>query len=465
MGIPPLAGVCTYEEAARLGLGVDETVDRLVRYAWIHKRALEAALYWLNPTPLWEVKEALSLHAYLDAQSASACRVRVSEMRNPPPRMDVPPDPVLEAFLKELLAAETTLEKLIGLYGVLKPALLTAYQEHFAAANPLVDYATRRILRQMSADLEDSLAWGRAALAALLTTPEAEAQAAAWTAHLTAYLQAAGGISGRDPAFAGELPPARAQTPYQPDYFPRRDERFVHQWNFVFPPHEVARMDGVPADEKTLALMCKRTLEMDVPEAMARIIMETEGQPWEYTVDMCRQLWDEARHAMMGSVYFEQLGVDWKGVIPLHPGFAIRLNTTLTPIEAHAVLYTIEQSLMPASTGKKYEWVTADEAHDPLAKLFQDYDWADEVLHVNIGRRWGLAASGLKREAFQTLGQHKAVESEQALQAYTDRAPQVNWWPDFVQMVLGKPSAAKEEQLSTSDPVYRRDAFAREDGR
>lgn len=465
MGIPSLAGVCSYAEAAHLGLEVDETVDRLVRYAWIHKRAMEAALYWLNPTPEWEVKEALSLHAYLDAQNASLCRVRVSEMRNPPPRMDVPPAPDLETFLNELLAAESTLEKLVGLYGVLKPALLAAYQAHYAAANPLVDYPTRRILRLMIVDLEDSLAWGSAALEALQTTPEARAQATAWAAHLSAYLQAAGGISGREPIPTRELPASRAQTPYQPDYFPRRDECFIHQWNFVFPPHEIARLDGVPADEKTLALMCKRTLEMDVPEAMARIIMEAGNQPWEYYVDMCRQLWDEARHAMMGSVYFEQLGIDWKGTIPLHPGFAIRLNTALSPIEAHAVLYTIEQSLMPATTGKKYEWVTAEEAHDPLAKLFQDYDWADEVLHVYIGRRWGLTASGLNREAFQTLGHHKAVESEQALAAYAARAPQVNWWPDFVQMVLGKPSAVQNEQFSTSDPVYRRDAFARQDNR
>ena len=26
--------------------------------------------------------------------------------------------------------------------------------------------------------------------------------------------------------------------------------------------------------------------------------------------------------------------------------------------------------------------------HDGLATYFQDYDWADEVLHAQIGRRW-----------------------------------------------------------------------------
>lgn len=454
--IPPLAGLCTYEAAARIGLDVDSTVARLVRYAWIAKRLMETALYWLNPTPEWEVKEALSLHSYLDAEHAALIRARVAEMRNPPPRLDVPPDAALDACLDEILAAEDTLEKIAGVYGVLRPALLAALREHYAAANPLVDHPTRRVLRLLILEQEDIVAWGEAALAALTDTPEAQARAGAWIAHVQAYLAAAGGVSGAEPLPEAALPPSRARRPFQPDFFPRRDERFTGQWNFVFPPHEVARTDGIPADEKTLALMCKRTLEMDVPEAMARIIAEAERQPWQYYVDMCRQLWDEARHAMMGAVYFERLGVDWRREIPLHPGFAIRLNTALSPLEAHAVLYTIEQSLMRATDGKKYEWRIAGEAADPLARLFQDYDWADEVLHVHTGRKWGVAAAGISREQFIALGQKCAVESEQVLAQYADRGEQVNWWPAFVRRVLGKESAMPTDTASTTDPVYRK---------
>ena len=40
--------------------------------------------------------------------------------------------------------------------------------------------------------------------------------------------------------------------------------------------------------------------EIDVPEMMASILAEAEEKPWEYYRDMTRQLWDEARHAMMG---------------------------------------------------------------------------------------------------------------------------------------------------------------------
>jgi hypothetical protein len=158
---------------------------------------------------------------------------------------------------------------------------------------------------------------------------------------------------------------------------------------------------------------------------------------------------------MMGSVYMENHGIDWKAEIPLHPGFAIRLNQHMTPLEAHAVLYTIEQSLMPATTGKRYEWKTADEAGDALAKLFQDYDWADEVLHAQIGRRWLMNALNMSREDVIKLGQQKAIESEHVLDEYADPEQQINWWPAFVRRVLGKESAMDQSKASTSDPVYR----------
>lgn len=189
---------------------------------------------------------------------------------------------------------------------------------------------------------------------------------------------------------------------------------------------------------------------------MAPMITEAKKQPWAYYVDMCRQLWDEARHAMMGTVYLEAQGIDWKADIPLHPGSSIRMNMHLSPIEAHAVLWTIEQSLMPAATGKRYEWETASQAGDPLAKLFQDYDWADEVLHAQIGRRWLVAALEMSREEVLQLGSQKAIESESALDQYADPAKQVNWWPGFVQSVLSQETKMDREKVHASDPVYHR---------
>ena len=135
--IPPLAGLATYEEAARVGYGVDENVDRLRRLNYVEGRLYEIAAAFLNPTPEWEVKGALSLHLYLDGEHSQALRERVAELRRPPLYLDEAPDDKLEALMEEAIRARNTVELLAGVFGVIRPALLaSAYEEHLATVNP-----------------------------------------------------------------------------------------------------------------------------------------------------------------------------------------------------------------------------------------------------------------------------------------------------------------------------------------
>ncbi|MDQ4079186.1 MAG: hypothetical protein M3125_00360, partial [Gemmatimonadota bacterium] len=246
LGIPELAGLATYGDAARMGFSVDENVRRLVRFHWVERRLMLTAIARLPATPEWEVKCALALHQWLDGGHANAIRTRITEMRNPVPRMDVPPDPALEAFLDEVIRAEDTVELLAGLYDVVHPALLTAYRAHVEHTNPLVDHPTARILRQAIADEEQMIAWGDRALEACTREAVHKARAASWIAHLRAYLDAAGGIAGDASVQRREpLPPPRAATPFAADMHPRRDARFHGQYNFHFPPHLVYTAPGV----------------------------------------------------------------------------------------------------------------------------------------------------------------------------------------------------------------------------
>ena len=80
----------------------------------------------------------------------------------------------------------------------------------------------------------------------------------------------------------------------------------------------------------------KRLREIDVPEMMASIITETAGKPWDYYVDMTRQLWDEARHAMMGEIGFVRAGIDRQKFVRVNFTWSLALNTQLKPIERHA---------------------------------------------------------------------------------------------------------------------------------
>src|SRR4028119_2331978 len=93
-------------------------------------------------------------------------------------------------------------------------------------------------------------------------------------------------------------------TPYVYDRIPQRDERFQDSYNMGVNAEAFLYDPNFKPQPKVLMMYYKRLREIDVPEMMASIITETKGQPWGYHRDMSRQLWDEARHAMMGEVGF-----------------------------------------------------------------------------------------------------------------------------------------------------------------
>src|SRR5688500_11440179 len=95
---------------------------------------------------------------------------------------------------------------------------------------------------------------------------------------------------------------------------------------------------------------------------------------------------------------------------------------------------------MPAETGKRFEYETAVAAGDDLSAHFHDYDWADEVLHAQIGRR-ALRREGISREDAIRRGEDIHVRTWAVLDAYRSREPQTYWWPDFVNEALGKETA------------------------
>jgi hypothetical protein len=146
---------------------------------------------------------------------------------------------------------------------------------------------------------------------------------------------------------------------------------------------------------------------------------------------MTRQLWDEARHAMMGEVGFVRAGIDWARLVRVNFTWSLALNTQLTPIERHAVLYFIEQGLMP-KTGKRFEWEVGLASGDPYSALIQDYDWADEVLHARIGRDWYVKQMGSAQRA-TAYGDRcwSQVMIDWASYRAKGLTQHANWWPEL----------------------------------
>jgi len=445
---PSLAGICSLQEAMKPGLSVEECVRRLKRYHYTFKRLHQIFTARITAEPLYELKMAFSLHAHLCAEHASALRRRVAEMREPPLGLDVVPDGDLEMFFDEILGAPTTAELTLGLYEKAIPELKRALNRHLEQTNRLADHPTVRLCRFALLEIEDLLKFGSQAIAAVVTADDRQ-RCASWLKLLDDCLVAAGGIAGTEKSvatlggfqLAGNAPekspyapkPSRQYSakPYEYDRVPKRDHRFPDPFNMAVNAEVFLYDKEFPPQPKTLMMFYKRLREIDVPEMMASIITETKEKPWEYYRDMTRQLWDEARHAMMGEVGFANLGIDWPSLVMINHTWSLALNTQLKPIERHAVLYFIEQGLMPKN-GKRFEWELGRSSKNPLSGLFQDYDWADEVLHAKIGRDWYLKDFSNAQEAVrygdQCWSRVLMNWENWRQQGLTQHR---NWWPDL----------------------------------
>ena len=426
-GLPTLAGLATIEDAAKPGLSVEACVARLKRYHYAFLRLHEIFTARITAEPIYELKTAFAHHAYLCTEHVAALRQRIGEMREPPLRLEEIPHEGLQIFFDEILAAPTTEALLLGIYEVALIHLDYALRSHLDFANPLADAPTIRLIRFARIEISDMIEFGMQCTKCLLDDA-AHLAIRPWIVMLHACLDSAGAIDG--PENAEKKLPARmySANPYVYDRIPKRDERFQDVWNQGVNAESFLYNAELPAKPKTLMMLYKRLREIDVPEMMASIITETKGKPWDYYRDMSRQLWDEARHAMMGEVGFVALGVDWTQA-RITVNWSHRLNTECTPIERHAVLYFIEQGLM-TKTGKRYEWEVGVESGIPLMATIQDYDWADEVLHAQLGRLWYIPVIGDWKTALaygdkcwsRILSNWQAVKD----QGLTEHA---NWWP------------------------------------
>ncbi len=421
-----MAGLCSVEQATAPGLSVDVTVDRLKRIHAVARTAHGVLVARITSEPQYELKMLYSHHAWLLAELVTAIRRRVGEMREPPLNLEDPPPSALQLALDELAAAPDATHLCAALYTVLLPAVDDACATLLASAHPLADAPTRHLLRHARLDLADVLASGIRAATALAAIEEPSSP---WLDELRAALEASGGLDGTI-AHPPECPSPRfSQTPRPFDPLPRRDARFADPYNMGVNAEAFIYESSFPAGPKLLMLAYKRLREIDVPEMMASIIVETTGKPWAYVHDMTRQLWDEARHAMMGEALFAELGVDWPSHVRVNFTWSLGLNTQLDALDRHAVLYFIEQGLMPRH-GKRYEWEVAQAAGSALAITFQDYDWADEVLHARIGKQWYVSAMPSQAKALEAGDRAwSRVLMDWTAWQRDGLTQHENWWP------------------------------------
>lgn len=428
-GLPPLAGLLSMREATTQGLTVAESVERIKRIHWALKRLHSIFVARIPATAIYELKMAFSLHAHYCAEHVSALARRVREMRQPPYGLEVSPDAMLDMFFDEVLVAPAAGALLVGIYEKALPSVTRALTNLMADTNRLFDHPTYRVCRFALLEMEEAQRYGVEAVRCLVKDEDRKALGD-WPATLDRMLAAAGDLVGKAARSGESVERQFSVTPYRYDPAPRRDQRFIDPYNMGVNAEAMLFDPGVEPLPKTIMLYFKRMREIDVPEMMSSILTEVTGKPWEYYRDMTRQLWDEARHAMMGEVGFVSLGVDWTR-IPFNFTWSLGLNTKLNAKERHAVLFTIEQGLMPRRNGKEHEWEIGVATASPLTAMIQDYDWADEVLHARIGKDWLVPEIGSQVAAMEYGDQAWSKVlldwkkwKDDGLTAHR------NWWPE-----------------------------------
>lgn len=168
-----------------------------------------------------------------------------------------------------------------------------------------------------------------------------------------------------------------------------RPENFVvmrsRQVRDIRDEQDLDRRD-IPFDEEALRsrLHGIMTGEIQAMEAAGRTLFDFPDAPWEFQLDMARQVWDEARHTEIFQRLLEYMGA--------HPGDYVETE----------ILWRCAQAEDPAARvagiNRGLEGLACD-VFDQLIRIAQrngdevieravDYVLADEITHVRMGSKW-----------------------------------------------------------------------------
>ena len=155
----------------------------------------------------------MARQVYECALHADALGKRLGELRSQA-QVSRPPNEAFVTFIgaiEDKEQWEDTIERITGIYRVLKPHLVTHYSAHVTAANPVYEPPTLRILAHLVDDEKRHIERGLVLLDNLLDTPEKHRRAASWHAQLEELLAASGGVTGDGTRPRGPHRPGRSR--------------------------------------------------------------------------------------------------------------------------------------------------------------------------------------------------------------------------------------------------------------
>jgi hypothetical protein len=208
-------------------LGVDAAARRIRHYRFVEERMMRVLGGWIALTPELPAKLLFGRHVWDCAQHADAWGRRLPELRAPAQESEPASDDVVRfmALLESPEAPGQTVERVVGVYTVLKPHLATVYARHLERTNPVYEPPTRRILAACLDHERRHAAAGRIVLDRLLHDDAARRRAETWEVTLSEALAQARGVTADvEPPLVAPVPPidaaivAQDLVPAPPDF-------------------------------------------------------------------------------------------------------------------------------------------------------------------------------------------------------------------------------------------------------
>lgn len=179
---------------------VEETARRIGNYKWVEMRLFELLGSWVSSVPELDIKLRLGTHCYHHAFHAELWHKRLPQLREmDPARLTMAPNPELETFMDALADNERlddSLAKLVGLYRVLLPHLISAYTFHRNNTATISDAPTIRSLDLALADDIEEWRDGEMMIQSLIHGGDDVDRAAVHQASMEKLMLAAGGVTG-----------------------------------------------------------------------------------------------------------------------------------------------------------------------------------------------------------------------------------------------------------------------------
>ena len=379
---------------------VIENSERLANYRYLEEQLMEMIGGWSQTTPQLAFKATFGYHVYDHAQAADMLGERLEQLRSGSGRGKAATDEFTR-LCEHVWNLDSTIERLVAVYRVLEPHLVSTYVYHSDATDPLTDAPTARLLRHLAAMDQSHIAWGQAVLDSLTQSSADRKRALEVQAELEGRLVECGGVTGQgieahwltfhsakaDAAsgrakrtkggyrFRKVCPSLEHPVVEEPFWFSEDREDFK-----VYEADDEWSLEGFRHKFHQLLYG-----EVETTDRMGKMLAEFPDLPWEMRMNLAHQMWDEARHIeIVAKAIEEELG----GELGYGPWSLVWwwMQNESDPLKRIAVTNCwAEANLM--HTLKEWRAKARERGYTRIAEL-SDYLQADELMHVKMATKW-----------------------------------------------------------------------------